>query len=117
MIIYEKNLFQERAQLKDKVSYRCSLYHTWKGSTSCPATLTTDKERKTSTTLSFKGSHNHPDRSPGTLERKRMCHRIKHTYEQNTTRHVRVLAEELGVVATDFLRMKHARLRRMLIAG
>ena len=27
MIIYEKNLFQERTQLKDKVSYRCSLYH------------------------------------------------------------------------------------------
>ena len=94
MIIYEKNLFQERAQLKDKFSYRCSLFHTRKGSTSCPATLTTDKERKT--TLSFKGSHNHPNRSPGTLERKRMCHRIKHTYEQNPTRHVRVLAEELG---------------------
>ena len=31
-IIYNNNVFQERSSLKDRISYRCSLYHTRNGS-------------------------------------------------------------------------------------
>ena len=107
-IIYDNNVFQERSNLKDRISYRCSLYHTRNGS--CPATLKTDKQR--SLVLETTGTHNHPDRSPNTLEKKRKMHQIKQTYTADPSRPIRVIAEELGVVPTVSLRMKHSRLRK-----
>ena len=66
MILHQDNLFQQRSELKESLSYRRNLYHTRNGS--CPAVLiTTDKDR--SLLLSFNGPHNHPDRNPNTLDK------------------------------------------------
>ena len=109
-IIYNNNLFQERSQLKENISFRCSLYHSRNGS--CPATIKTDKER--SLVLEAKGSHNHPDLSPNTLNKKRKTHQITKTYGTNPDRPVRVVTE---VVMTPSLQMKHSRIRNKTTAS
>jgi hypothetical protein len=108
MIIHEGNLFQQRSQAKDgRITYRCSLYHQRTGS--CTAILTTDSQR--SLVLSNKGTDNHPDRSPNTLDQKRRGHRLKELYAGNPSKPIRVAAEELGVVVTPSMRMKCRRMR------
>ena len=109
MIIHQGNLFQQRSELTDgRLNYRCSLYH--KRSGSCPALLTTDTER--TLILTCKGEHNHSDRSPDTLNKKRTTHVLKETYSKNPSRPVRVVAEELGVTLTNSLKMKSSRIRK-----
>ena len=45
----------------------------------------------------YLGPHNHPDRSPNTLEKQRKRHRLHTTYTANLHKPIRVLATELGV--------------------
>ena len=108
MIIHQGNLYQQRSQYKDgRISYRCSLYHQRTGS--CTALLTTDSQNS----LVFSQStHNHPERSPNTLDSKRRTHRLKEMYTGNPTKPVRVAAEELGVIVNQSMRMRCHRIRK-----
>ena len=106
MIVHEINIFQQRSEQKHSFSHRCNLYHTRNGG--CPATLTTDKER--SLLLSLKGPHNHPDKSPNTLEKQRKRHRLHTTYTANKP--IRVLATEFGVPVDNTLCLQLSRLRK-----
>ena len=109
MIIHVSYLFQQQTLLADgRLNYRCSLYH--KRSGSCPALLTTDENR--TLILSRTGEHNHPDRSPDTLNKKRTSHVLKQTYSKDPSRPVKVVAEELGVTLTKSLKMKTIRIRK-----
>ena len=108
MIIHQGNLYQQRSQYKDgRISYRCSLYHQRTGS--CTALLTTDSQH--SLVLS-QSTHNHPERSPNTLDSKRRTHRLKEMYTGNPTKPVRVAAEELGVTVNQSMRMRCHRIRK-----
>ena len=108
MVVHEDNLFQQRSELKNNISYRCNQYHARNGN--CPATITTDKNR--SLLLSFNGPHNHPDRSPNSLEKHRKRHRLHVTYSADITKPVRALATELGVTVDNTFRIQHSRIRK-----
>ena len=60
----------------------------------------------------YLGPHNHPDRSPNTLEKQRKRHRLHTTYTANLHKPIRVLATELGVPVDNTLRLQHSRLRK-----
>ena len=102
MILHQDNLFPQRSELKESSSYRCNPYDTRSGS--CPATLTTDKDS------SLNGPHNHPDRSPNTLDKHRKRHRLHLTYSNSTDiqKPVRVLAAVLGMTVNNSLRIQHS---------
>ena len=96
MIVHEVNIFQQRSEQKHSFSHRCNLYHTRNGG--CPATLTTDKEQ--SLLLSLKGPHNHPDRSPNTLEKQRKRHRLHTTYTANLHKPLHSWQQSLECLST-----------------
>ena len=58
------------------------------------------------------GEHNHPDRSPDTLNKKRTSHVLKQNYSKDPSRPVKVVAEELGVTLTKSLKMKTIRIQK-----
>lgn len=109
-IIYHGNLFNQKKIYKNgRIYYRCSRNPSSSGS--CPATITTDKER--SRKISSTGDHNHSPPEPAQLESLRTRVKVAQT-SKTSLKTFDVLAEELGLQKTNALKQLHWRNRRRL---